>query len=482
LPLGGLQVAALAILVAMLPGRRVRDAALLGLAFGFAWMVGSFFWLFVSMHRYGHLPAWMAGAAVAALAAALALFVAAAAAGFAAWSPVSRWRSVLLWSLLWLAAELARAQWFTGFPWGAAGYTHVDSALVAMAPWLGVYGMGAVAAALAAWSGLYWCSARGMRRAWAGLPVLALSLLPAWPGPDFTAPTARLTVTLLQGNVPQDEKFDFSRLPATLAWHVQNLLAARTDLVIAPETAIPLLPAQLPDGMWADLARHVARGHSHVLIGVPLGDAERGYTNSVAGLAPGRDGYRYDKYHLVPFGEFVPWGFRWFVDLMRIPLGDFSRGPRSAPSFQVGSEWVAPNICYEDLFGEDLSARWNGAHPAPTMLANVSNIGWFGETVAVDQHLHISRLRSLELQRPMLRATNTGATAIIDHLGRVTHRLPPHQRGILVGEVTGRSGTTPYAWWSARWRLWPLWVLSVAGVVALAWPAWRRQRGGSDQR
>ncbi len=219
---------------------------------------------------------------------------------------------------------------------------------------------------------------------------------------------------------------------------------------------------------------------------MPLGDLGAGYTNSVVGLAPAGGnapgGYRYDKHHLVPFGEFIPPGFRWFVDAMRIPLGDFSRGPRAAASFAVRGEWVAPNICYEDLFGEELASRWNGEHPAPTLLANVSNIGWFGETVAVDQHLHISRLRSLELQRPMLRATNTGATAVIDHRGQVTHRLAPHQRGVLEGEVTGRSGATPFAWWASRLRLWPLWVLALAGIAWLAGPAMRWRRGRSSEQ
>lgn len=497
-PQGGVQVLALALLVALLRGRPPRAAALIGLAFGFAWMMGTFFWLFVSMHRYGHLPALLAAGAVAALAAAMALYPAAAAAAFAAWAPAGRGRAVALWGCLWLACELARAQWLTGFPWGAAGYAHVDSALALLAPWVGVYGIGAVAAILAAGSALQALEGRGGWRFAAAGPALALTLLPAWRGPDFTTPTTRLSVTLLQGNVPQDEKFDFERLPATLAWHVRTITAAHGDLVVAPETAIPLLPAQLPEGLWAELTAHFARsagmgaggsgvGGPSALIGVPLGDFDSGYTNSVAGLGPGQDAYRYDKHHLVPFGEFVPPGFRWFIERMHIPLGDFSRGELAQPSFAVGREWVAPNICYEDLFGEELAARWNGRHPAPTLLANVSNIGWFGDTVAVDQHLQISRMRSLELQRPMLRATNTGATAIIDHRARVTHQLPPHQRGVLVGEVTGRDGATPFARWAARWQLWPLWLLALGGSLALVQWRPRLQRGAgqaesSDQR
>ena len=133
-----------------------------------------------------------------------------------------------------------------------------------------------------------------------------------------------------------------------------------------------------------------------------------------------------------------------------------------APSFVVKGERVAPNICYEDLFGEELAARFADAAGAPTILANLSNIGWFGQTIAVDQHLQISRLRTLELQRPMLRATNTGATVVIDHRGVVRHGLEPHTRGVLEGQVQGREGNTPFAGWASRFGLWPPLLLALA--------------------
>jgi len=171
----------------------------------------------------------------------------------------------------------------------------------------------------------------------------------------------------------------------------------------------------------------------------------------------------------VPFGEFIPRGFRWFTELMNIPLGDFNRGPVTAPSFVVKGERVAPNICYEDLFGEDLAARFVPETSAPTILANISNIGWFGETIAVAQHLQISRMRTLELQRPMIRATNTGATAVIDHRGVITKALAPFVRGELDATVEGRSGLTPFAAWAGRFGLWPLFGAAAATlVVAIA--------------
>lgn len=464
---GWLQVLAVAGLLALVQVAPRARAWPVGVAFGTGWLGGTFWWLFISLYRYGHLPAWLSVLAVALLAMALSAYLAVAVALFARWRCGRLGPDLALWGALWLLAELARAQIFTGFPWGAAGYAHVDGPLAVLAPWTGVYGMGAVAAMLALLVQRGLAAPAWRARLGALAAVAALALLPAWSGGDFTRARGTLAVTLLQGNVPQDEKFDFSRLPETLDWHLKALFASKSDLVIAPETAIPLLPSQLPQGLWTALEDHFGRHPTRALVGVPLGDAERGYTNSVAGLGGGSggSGYRYDKHHLVPFGEFIPPGFRWFVDMMQMPLGDFARGPLVAPSFPVGAERVGPNICYEDLFGEELAARFVDPATAPTVLANVSNIGWFGESVAVDQHLLISRLRTLELQRPMVRATNTGATVAIDHRGVVTHRLAPHVRGVLEARVQGREGTTPFAWWAARLGLWPLWVLGLLGVA-----------------
>jgi len=161
--------------------------------------------------------------------------------------------------------------------------------------------------------------------------------------------------------------------------------------------------------------------------------------------------------------------------MMNIPLGDFrSGGLGQAPLLWQGQR-IAPNICYEDLFGDEIGANFRDAATAPTILLNVSNIAWFGDSVAIDQHLSISRMRALEFARPMVRATNTGATVVIDHQGRVTHSLPRLTRDVLVAEVEGRSGLTPFAWWVSRFGLWPLWGVCLA-VVALASLAAVRRR------
>ena len=210
------------------------------------------------------------------------------------------------------------------------------------------------------------------------------------------------------------------------------------------------------------------------MVGLPLGGQEDGYTNSVVGLASNGGSYRYDKHHLVPLGEFVPPLFRWFTGIMQIPLGDFRPGALGQPSFAWRGHRLAPNICYEDGFGEQLAARFRDEAQAPTVFVNVSNIAWFGNTVAIDQHLQISRMRAKEFKRPMLRATKTGATEIIDRFGRVTHSLPRHTRGVLVGVVEGGTRITPYAWWVSPLGLWPFW-MSIALTVFIAVVAARRR-------
>jgi apolipoprotein N-acyltransferase len=501
-----LPVATLALLVWRLNAATPGRAAWLAWCYGTAWLTAGTWWLFISLYRYGGLPAWMAVAAVLALAAALSLYLAVAGALYARGRRGRALPDVFLFAALWLLAEWARTVIFTGFPWVVSGYAQVDSVLAAWAPWVGVLGMGALAALVAAALG-HLLPAPGAPRlpgststpdtlSTPGRPprmVLALLitavLLPGVFGPvSFTQPAGELSVRLLQTNVAQDEKFAAEHLPETLSWVAQKLIDAGNPapaaLSVAPETAVPLLPAQLADfapGYWEQLrARFAAPGPSQdaALVGVPLGDFDSGYTNSVIGLGSEpqldirADGlYRYDKLHLVPFGEFVPTGFRWFTAMMNIPLGDFARGVRNPPSFQVAGQRVAPNICYEDLFGEELAARFIDPALAPTVLANVSNIGWFGNTVAIPQHLAISRLRSLEFQRPMLRATNTGATAVVSHTGEVTAQLPPHTRGVLAAQVQGRSGTTPFAWWAARWSHWPWLVLGLSGALLLG--RWR---------
>lgn len=466
-------VGVVAALVALL-SRAARPGQGGWLLWGFAtaWFTGGTAWLYVSLHKFGGLPAWLAVASIVILSGALALYMAAAGALWVRWRRGQWWGDALLFGALWVLAEVARALIFTGFPWASSGYAHVDSPLVALVPWLGVYGLGWVAATCSAALALAAVLRRGLVLAAAGVLALVVGLQGAqWAGwGQWARPVGQpLSVSLVQGNVPQNEKFEASSQIRAMGWHAQAMVSQVSDLVMAPETVIPLLPEQLPGDFWSPLVQHFQQGRTAALFGVPLGSFKAGYTNSVVGISSGTVGlqggyYRYNKHHLVPFGEFIPWGFRWFVDLMQMPLGDFSRGPANAPSFGVKGQWIAPNICYEDLFGEDLAARFTeGPTPPPTILANVSNLAWFGEEVIIHQHLQIARLRSLEFQRPSLRATNTGATVVIDHRGQVVALQPPNTRGVLQASVQGTQGLTPFARWAGPFGLWPL----IAGALAL---------------
>jgi len=467
---------ALAALLVLLHGARTSaQGAWTAWGFGTAWVTGGTFWLYVSLHQFGGLPSWLAVLAIVSLAAALSGYMALLGAASVRWRR-GRWgHDALLLGALWFLAEAARALILTGFPWAASGYALIDTGLVALAPWLGVYGMALVWATGVAAVVLAACQRQGMGAALlavlaAGVAVFGLQMAK----PSFVKVQGRpLRVSLIQGNVPQNEKFEATFQIEALAWHTRQLLQAQGDLVMAPETVVPLLPADLPKGYWQAVVSHFQQGPTAALFGVPFGSFKEGYTNSVAGISSTTRGevggfYRYNKHHLVPFGEFIPWGFRWFVNLMNMPLGDFSRGPGNAPSFEVAGQWVAPNICYEDLFGEDLAARFTqGPTPPPTILANVSNLAWFGRDVAIFQHLQIARMRSLEFQRPTLRATNTGATVVIDHQGRVTAEQPPNTRGILQATVQGMSGLTPFARWAGPHGLWPLILASVGLLLGL---------------
>ena len=363
-PLWWLQIVSLAGFAWLLrraPG--ALAAALRGWLFATAWLVGTFWWLFISMHTYGGLAAPLAALAVLGLAAFLGAYYAIASWCFWALRPKGRALQAIVFAALWLLAELARGVLWTGFPWGAGGYAHTDGPLAALARWVGVYGVGALAAALA--MALAQVRPADVLRARAWLSVGALALV-LWGAADVREralaqepASPPLGVALLQGNIPQDEKFQpGSGVPLALRWYGQELRAAQAQLVVAPETAIPLLPQQLEPGYLEQLrSRYSALdGTQAALVGIPLGSFTQGYTNSVLGWVPGAiEPYRYDKHHLVPFGEFIPPLFKWFTEMMDIPLGDFRRGDLGQASMAWAGERIAPNICYEDLFGEELA-------------------------------------------------------------------------------------------------------------------------------
>jgi apolipoprotein N-acyltransferase len=443
-----------------------KQAAVTGWLFATVWLCATFWWLYISMHTYGGLHGALAVAAIVALAVALGTYYAAACALYWLLRDRGAILSAFVFAGVWTMAEMARGTWLTGFGWGAAGYAHIDGPLATLIPWIGVYGVGA----LAAWVAAAVAVPPGIRMALLLALILTIAVTASNNLSRWTSSAGNFSVTLLQGNIPQDEKFQSgSGVPLALSWYGEQLYGSTTDLIVAPETAIPLLPQDLPQEFWDALRERFSKRSQAALLGIPLGDMAHGYTNSVWGLSPDHlTQWRYDKHHLVPFGEFIPPLFKWFTRMMNIPLGDFNRGAVGQASFAWKSQRFAANICYEDLFGEELGVRFQDAALAPTVFVNASNIGWFGDSIAIDQHLQISRMRALEFERPMVRATNTGPTVVIDHAGRVTHSLPRLSRGVLVATVEGRNGITPYAWWVSRFGLWPLWIFSLAIVLIAA--------------
>ncbi len=444
--------------------------------FACAWLCSSFWWLHISMHEYGGMPLLLAVLCVFLLAGALSIYYAGAMA-LASWlqQKINTSVAALLFAFptCWVLAELARDQWLTGFPWGAGGYAHIDGLLSGLAPWGGGYVMGWVSAWVAQALCLFivktWKDKQAIGQ-WASMCVSVIALLILQINPDHTFESNRLpiqSVQLVQGQVLQNEKFSKQR-DVAYRWYLNQLKNSDAQLTILPETALPYFESQLPLELWQSMLDELKGTNKLWIMGLISG-SEKGYTNTAIGMRDTSEKLRYDKQHLVPFGEFFPNFFKWFALYLKIPLSDFSRGEGDIKNWEWGSQRLAINICYEDVFGDELARRFVLKDQSPpTAMVNMSNIAWFGNTVAIDQHLNISRMRSLELQRPMLRATNTGATVVIDAEGRVTHRLPYEAKAGLIAEFVGiEAKPSFFASWAGRWGLWPLWGLGLLGLLAL---------------
>ncbi len=442
----------------------------MGWMYGLGFFLVGVSWVYVSMHDVGGMPAALAALAVFLFAAYLALFPALAT-GLAALLATSRpGAGLLALPASWVLMEWLRGWLFTGFPWLALGYAGTGGPFAAYAPLVGVHGIGWLYAFAAAAlvdltrrpEGLAW---RRFRPRDAALPlILVLGLILGRV--DWTVATGPpVKVALLQGNIAQDLKFEEGRLESTLALYRRLIDTHQADIIVTPETALPRMLHALPRDYLEGLQTRIRDTGANLVVGVPRAESTERYFNSAVSLGADET-QRYDKFHLVPFGEFIPWGFRWFVDAMKIPLGDFTRGSETPRPMRLGSQRVAINICYEDLFGEEIIRQL----PEASLLVNISNIAWFGDSLAPHQHLQVSRMRALETGRMMLRATNTGMTAVIGADGKVVRLLAPFTEGALIEEVRGRTGATPYV----RLGNWPVISASVL-LLALAWRRRARQ-------
>jgi apolipoprotein N-acyltransferase len=450
-----------------------RRAAWLGFCWGLGFFLAGVSWVYVSLHDVGGMAAPIALVATLLFCAYLALFPALVGYAFHRLASADfSWRDVLSLAGLWVASEWLRGTLLTGFPWLALGYSQTPpSPLAGYAAVLGVYGVTGLAALVAAALAL----APRRRASW----LLVAALLGGGAllrGMDWTQPAgAPFSVSLLQGNIPQSLKWVPERLPMSIEAYTRLARDNPADLVVLPETALPLFFDQVPREVWQALTVH-----GDALVGIAVRHREGGYVNGAVALAgatvppaPTSAGaiQSYAKRHLVPFGEYVPPGFAWFFDLVRIPMSNFSAGPSRQPPLAVAGQpdvKIAPNICYEDLFGAEILQ----ALPAATLLINLSNTAWFGDSLAQPQHLQIARLRALETGRMMLRATNTGITAAIAPDGRVFGALSPFTAGALRVEAQGFAGLTPYA----RWGDLPALLLAICAALPALMEVWRRRR------
>jgi len=420
----------------------------------------------VSLHRFGGMPGPIAAVATLGFCVLIALFPAGA-----GWlqarlpaSPVVR--ACLVIPACWTLFEWLRSWVLTGFPWLSAGYAAVGWPAQGLAPITGVFGLTFVTVAMA---GLLWTMLRTSTRvAPAAALLLVLAGSYALTYVDWSQPQGPITpVALLQGNIAQDMKFAPERYERILQTYARLAEETRAPLVVMPETALPRFHDRIDPDYLARLAALGRRNGGDVLVGVPFRASQGEYYNSVLSLgsAPVQ---AYHKRHLVPFGEFVPPGFAWVMRLLSIPYSDFSRGAAVQAPLQVAGQRVAINICYEDAFGDEIARQL----PEATLLVNVSNVAWFGDSLAPAQHLQIARLRAIETARMHLAATNTGISAAIDRDGTVLLQLPQFVEGRLVVGAQGYTGATPYV----RWGDWPVVVLALLILVGAFFVAWRTPR------
>ncbi|MES1936014.1 apolipoprotein N-acyltransferase [Salinisphaera hydrothermalis] len=458
------------------PGR----AAWRGFVFGAAHFGTGLYWVYVAVHDHAGANVVLAGLATGALVVYLACFPALTGAIAGA---TNRFAPTL-WALVvvpgaWCLAELLRGWAFTGFPWLSLGYVTIAAPLNGLAPLVGVHGL---SLALMIAAGTLWLLYAGTL--WARLVALVLiALLPllVWSVPSpahWTRPLHKtLQVAVLQGDIAPANQWRPALFAPTLRRYRD--MTQRTDaaLVVWPELAMPVSATRV-DGDLAPLNAEATRRGQTVLAGLfwPTRDHRHLY-NSV--LALGADRGRYDKRHLVPFGEIVP-GPSWLERLIGGDDGHAVAGAPAQPLIHAQGTALGVSIGFEDVFGDEIRRDL----PAAQLLVNITNDGWFAGTTALAQHLEIARMRALESGRPLVRAANAGISAMIGFDGRLLHVAPAGQRARLLGALVPRAGATPYVAYGNR----PLWwasaavvLLALLGSGALAWQT-RRQRRRDDRR
>ncbi|MDR0247798.1 MAG: apolipoprotein N-acyltransferase [Burkholderiales bacterium] len=429
-----------------------RAALTLGFAYGLGLFGGGIHWIYIALTTFGGMATWVAVLVMALLIAYMAFYPALV--GYLAVQFFSGGMRLLVIPALWGLSELLRAHLFSGLPWLSMGYTQaLPSPLAGYIPVGGVYLASVVCVALsAALAQMVWAwHARSQKKYLGAVAALLLLMIgQILNGVEWSEPSGEpLPVSLIQGNIAQDIKFDPAFIEETYARYRHLAEKSRGRLVVLPESAFPDFSDQVPEEEIIAFTQLGVDRQADFLVGmftrrVNISGRDE-YFNSVLSLGKSPLNL-YRKRHLVPFGEKIP--FENIVAplmnaLIAIPLAGQSEGAADQPPFSVAGEKVAITICFEDVFGEE---QIRSARQA-TLLANFTNDAWYSRSMAAWQHHRIATMRALETARPMLRATNTGITAVIDHRGRVVKSLPWFTTDILEADIAGRKGDTPYLRW-----------------------------------
>jgi len=447
-----------------------------GFLFGLAYFVVGLWWIFISLHDIGGMNAALSVAAVVLLSAYMALFFGLASAlGKKLERPHILLNSAIM-AAAWVLMEYLRGQLFTGFPWVGFAEAQVNGPFAAIAPLLG--GLGSTF--LVVWASMQFSRCR-QSLVRTSIPIgLALVLMLGLNPLRFTEAIGNpVSVRLIQGNFEQSLKWNPNAIAQQIRFYSDAIVEQRSDLIVIPETAFPLPEKDLPADTLARLNAFSQSTHSNILLGLigitPGPNGQLQYSNRALGISPSSTvPYYYDKFHLVPFGEFIPPGFEWFVNAFRIPMSDFARGNLMQPPFQIErvdqeSIGAAITICYEDIFGNELASRIRNSESPVNLFINMTNLAWFGQSQAPSQQLRLSQMRSIETGLPSIRSTNTGITAIIGPDGRVLEALPQWTQASLSASVQGYTGKTPFVVWGN----WP--ILSLA-LLLLAFALLKRRR------
>jgi apolipoprotein N-acyltransferase len=450
-----------------------RLAAGRGLLFGIGFFGHGMAWVQISIHQFG-LPLYSFSVSMMAL---FALYLALypALVGWLVRRLPARGelsRLCLLAPTLWTLGEGARGWLFSGCPWLVLGDSQTDSPLRGFLPVIGASGTTLLIVVMAAG-----CCALALRRSVltgsaalfiVALPVLAGSLLTAQEWTQVSG--SPHSVALVQGAVPQEIKWSPETRAATLVRY-----ATLTEphwgagIIVWPETALPAFPQEIP-AYLDQLARRARAAHSVFLLGLPTAENADRYFNSV--LLLGLHEGLYSKHHLVPFGEYLPFErqLRPMLDFLSIPMSSFTPGAPQQAALRAGELKIGVTICYEDAYAGEVSQSL----PDANLLVNVSNDAWFGDSAAPHQHLQIARVRALENGRDLLRATNTGISAIINYRGEVLAHSAQFVPVVVTGTAQPRVGVTPFV----RYGAWPALVACLALLLVGVLSGLRRRVSG----